>query len=74
MLVLSRKENEKIVIAGNIEIEVLDIKDGKVKLGINAPLDIEVHRGEIYQEIVESNKSSINKSIELNSLKNLFKK
>lgn len=74
MLVLTRKLNEKIVIDGNIEVEVLGITDGKVKLGISAPKDIEIHRGEVYQEIIESNKSSVNSEVDINLLKNILKK
>lgn len=74
MLVLTRKLNEKIVIDGKIEVEVLGITDGKVKLGISAPKDIEIHRGEVYQEIIESNKSSVNSEVDINLLKNILKK
>lgn len=74
MLVLTRKQNEKIVIDGKIEVEVLGVSDGKVKLGISAPKDIEIHRGEVYQEIIESNKSSISAEVDINSLKNILKK
>ncbi|OHW61969.1 hypothetical protein EUAN_17330 [Andreesenia angusta] len=74
MLVLTRKLNEKIVIDGNIEVEILGITDGKVKLGISAPKDIEIHRGEVYQEIIESNKSSVNSEVDINLLKNILKK
>lgn len=74
MLVLSRKQNEKIVIDGKIEVEVLGITDGKVKLGISAPKDIEIHRGEVYQEIIESNKSSVSSKVDIDSLKNILKK
>lgn len=48
MLVLSRKHNEKIVIAGGIEIQVVEIGRGKVRLGIVAP-GLEVHREEVWR-------------------------
>ena len=47
MLVLSRKKNQTIVIDGTIEIEVLKIKGNTVRLGIKAPSDIKVLRGEL---------------------------
>lgn len=47
MLVLSRKKNETIVIDGNIQIEVLKIKGNTVRLGIKAPAEIKVLRGEL---------------------------
>lgn len=52
MLVLSRKKNESIVIAENIIITVVEIKTGdKVRLGIEAPRDVPVHRLEVYESI-----------------------
>ena len=47
MLVLSRKRDECIVIAGVIRVRVLAIRDGQVKLGIEAPLAVPVHREEV---------------------------
>jgi carbon storage regulator len=47
MLVLSRKLGEKILIAGEVEVMVLDIDRGKVRLGIKAPIEVEVIRAEI---------------------------
>ena len=47
MLVLSRKQNEQILIDGQIEIEVLSIKGNTVRLGISAPRDVKVLRGEL---------------------------
>lgn len=47
MLVLSRKKNEQIVIDGQIEVEILQIKGNTVRLGIKAPRDVKVLRGEL---------------------------
>ncbi len=47
MLVLSRRKDEKIIIDGNIEIEVLKVKGNTVRLGIKAPRDVKVLRGEL---------------------------
>lgn len=47
MLVLSRKKNESIIIDGNIEIEVLQVKGKSIRLGIKAPQDVRVLRGEL---------------------------
>ncbi len=47
MLVLSRKTNETIVIDGRITLEVLQIKGNQIRLGINAPADVRVLRGEL---------------------------
>ncbi len=51
MLVLSRKSNESLMIGDNIEIIVLEIREGNVKLGIKAPREVSVHRQEVYNEI-----------------------
>ncbi len=50
MLVLSRKRNESIMI-GTIEVMVVGIQGGKVRLGINAPQGVPVHRREVYEAI-----------------------
>lgn len=52
MLVLSRMRDEQIVINDNIVITVVDIRGDKVRLGIDAPKEIPVHRREIYEAIL----------------------
>jgi carbon storage regulator len=51
MLVLSRKKNESIIICDNITVTVIEIRGDKVRLGIEAPKDVSVHRREIYEAI-----------------------
>lgn len=51
MLVLSRKKNEEIVINHNIVITVVEVRGDKVRLGIEAPTDVSVHRREVYDAI-----------------------
>jgi|GEM_PF-533572 carbon storage regulator len=51
MLVLSRKIDEEIIIGDGISIMVVDIRGDKVRLGINAPRDVTVHRKEVYEAI-----------------------
>lgn len=51
MLVLSRKINETIIINDNIVITVVDIRGDKVRLGIDAPKDVPVHRKEVHDAI-----------------------
>lgn len=60
MLVLSRKNNESIMIGDNIEVVVLEIRDGNVKLGINAPREVSVHRTEVFNQL---NKSDLDDKI-----------
>jgi carbon storage regulator len=51
MLVLSRKKNETLVIGDNISVVVIEIRGDKVRLGIEAPKEIPVHRQEVYDAI-----------------------
>jgi carbon storage regulator len=55
MLILARQKDEAVMIGNNIEIKVVEIKGGKVRLGISAPPDIPVHRKEVFEEIMEKN-------------------
>jgi len=48
MLVLTRKINEKIIIGDDVEIVLVDIGKDQVKIGINAPRSVKVHRWEVY--------------------------
>jgi carbon storage regulator len=74
MLILTRKKEESILIGDNIEIVVVDIEDGKVKLGIKAPKDIEILRKEILNSVQEENKKAADVKIDMNELKGLLKK
>lgn len=57
MLVLSRKKNESIIINDDITIVVVEIRGDKVRLGVEAPKDVTVHRQEVYDAIRRSNES-----------------
>ena len=56
MLVLTRKAGEAIQIGDEIEITILSVKGEQVKIGINAPKYVEIHRKEVFLEIQEENK------------------
>ena len=71
MLALTRKVDEGIIINGAIEIKVLGIQDGKVKLGIEAPKEMSIHRKEVYLSIEENNKKAVS---DLKELLNVLKK
>ena len=58
MLVLSRKINQSIMIGDNVRIVVVAVDRDQVKLGIEAPREVPVHRSEIYEEIQRSNRSA----------------
>ena len=55
MLVLSRQRDESIMIGDNIVVTIVDIRGDKVRLGINAPTEIPVHRQEVYEAIQREN-------------------
>ncbi|HYG22019.1 MAG TPA: carbon storage regulator CsrA [Verrucomicrobiae bacterium] len=59
MLILSRKSGESIVIDGRIHIKVVRVEGDVVKIGIEAPSDVPVHRQEVYQEIQRSNQQAV---------------
>mgnify|MGYP006375629567 FL=1 len=56
MLVLSRKKDEAIIINDDIKIIIVDIRGGKVRLGIEAPQSVTVHRKEVYEAIQQEGK------------------
>jgi carbon storage regulator len=58
MLVLSRQKDETIMIGDDVEITVVDIRGDKVRLGINAPPHIPVHRKEVYEAIQRENRAA----------------
>ncbi|MDD5457311.1 MAG: carbon storage regulator CsrA [Candidatus Margulisbacteria bacterium] len=72
MLVLTRKLNQSIVIQDNIIVKVVEIGDGSVKIGIEAPKAIPIHREEVYEEIQKENMRAADLPKELN-LKGLIK-
>ncbi|HHY74188.1 MAG TPA: carbon storage regulator CsrA [Bacillus bacterium] len=71
MLVLTRKINQSIQIGENVELTILAIDGDQIKIGINAPKHIEIHRKEVYLAIQEENTLASAVSIEL--LKGLSK-
>ena len=72
MLALTRKPQESIIIGNNIEVKILEVNGDQVKLGIEAPKAIPIHRKEIYIQIQESNKESIESHGSVKDLKDLF--
>ncbi len=58
MLVLSRRPNESIVINDKIVITVIEIRGDKVRLGIEAPRDVPIHRTEVYEAIQRANEAA----------------
>lgn len=64
MLVLSRQRDESIMIGDDIVITIVDIRGDKVRLGIEAPKEIPVHRQEVYEAIERENQRSSDKGSE----------
>jgi carbon storage regulator len=58
MLILSRKPGETVVIDGRIRVRVIRVEGDVVKIGIEAPADISIHRQEVYDEIQRSNQEA----------------
>lgn len=65
MLVLGRKKGESIIIDDQIEIIVTSVEGETVKLGIDAPKHITIHRKEVYLEIQEENKKAMSNGIDI---------
>jgi carbon storage regulator len=59
MLILSRKSGESIVIDGRIHLKIVRVEGDVVKVGIQAPSDVPVHRLEVYEEIQRSNQQAL---------------
>ena len=59
MLVLSRKKDESIIINDHIRVTIVEIRGDKVRLGIDAPKDVTVHRKEVYEAIQRQLQSSM---------------
>lgn len=73
MLILSRKPGESIMIGDDIEVHLIEMEDGKVKLGIDAPKNIDILRKELYRQVGEENAKALGRKIEFNNIKDLFK-
>ena len=58
VLVLTRKLGESIVIGNHVRVTVLDMQGKQIRLGIEAPTEVSVHRGEVYERIEAENKAA----------------
>lgn len=74
MLILSRKNGQKIIINDNIEITILESKNDNCKIAIEAPRDVKVYREEVYKQIKNSNQMSTDSLSDLSKLADLMPK
>jgi carbon storage regulator len=74
MLILSRKKSESIIIDGQIEIQVIEVGDGRVRIGIDAPRNMEIHRKEVYDKINAENEMASKSKASMKSLESFMKK
>lgn len=82
MLVLSRKKGQSIMVGSDIEISIVDIQGDQIRLGIDAPRNIAIHRKEVFEEIIKENKQAASvaldpeliKTIKIKSIENKKKK
>lgn len=68
MLVLNRKPGESIILGDNIEIKILEIQDGKIKLGIEAPREVSILRKEVYDDVKSENQRAIEAQVDILTL------
>lgn len=69
MLVLTRKKDESIIIGDDVKITVVEVRGDQVKIGIDAPRSIPVHREEVYKEIQEENRrAALSQSVDVDAL------
>ncbi len=68
MLILTRKVNQKLIINDNIEVIILESYKNTVKIGVNAPNNVQIYREEIYNEIKKANKQA--QSIDIEAISN----
>ncbi len=58
MLILTRRVGESLILGDDITVTVLGVKGNQVRIGVNAPRDVSVHREEIYNRIQDDDESS----------------
>ncbi len=74
MLVLTRKKGESIMVGDNIEVKVLEVHAGQVKLGLQAPNDIPVHRKEVYEAIQRETRAAAAAPPSAEDISRIFRK
>lgn len=70
MLVITRKKDESLLIGDDIEIKIIKVEDGSVKIGIEAPKDKIILRKEVYENVKEENSNAVANT---SQIQNIFK-
>lgn len=65
MLVITRKKDESILIGDDIEIKIVNVDDGRVKIAISAPKEVTILRKEVFEKVKEENKNAISSDLSL---------
>ncbi|WP_297712209.1 carbon storage regulator CsrA [Clostridium sp.] len=65
MLVITRKKDESLLIGDDIEIKIVKVEDGSVKLAISAPKDVTILRKEVFERVKEENKEAVSGNIDI---------
>ena len=74
MLVLKRKAGESIIVADNIEIKIIEVEEGRIKIGIDAPKEVSIIRKEVLEETKSENKTaSQSRNIDKSELTKMLK-
>lgn len=59
MLILTRREGEAIVMGNDVVITVSEVRGNQVRLGIEAPRSLQIHRAEVYEQVVDENRAAM---------------
>lgn len=65
MLVITRRKDESLLIGDDIEIKIVKVEDGSVRLAISAPMDITILRKEVFERVKEENKEAISGNLDI---------
>lgn len=71
MLVLSRKKGQSIMIGHDIEVSIVEVQGDQIRIGINAPKNVAIHRKEVYEEIISENRQAAANPVDPEAIRNI---